>query len=143
MNFLKKLSTLFIVILPFFDALQIQEIIHTPLTNSQIFQSNLIGYPVPSKTQFDNYKEPIRFKYVSSFSGIRVTSDMSVERIDNKMKIEINNRLMKNTLIFEKIKPDILHIQFDSHLYVHIPRRIHLYILEKKLKELMNKIQNV
>ena len=44
--------------------------------------------------------------------------------------------------IFEKIKPDLLHIQFDSHLYVHIPQKIHLYILQKKLKELIQKIDH-
>lgn len=142
MNFFKKLSTFILLSLPILNALQIQDVIHTSLTNAQIFQSNLIGFPIPAKTQFDDCKNPIRFQYVSSFSGIRVSSDMSVERIDQKMKIEIKNRLMKNTLIFEKIKPDLLHIQFDSHLYVHIPQKIHLYILQKKLKELIQKIDH-
>ena len=69
---------------------------------------------------------------------------MTVEQNDRKMKIEIKNHLMKNIVIFEKVKPDILHIQFDSQLYVHIfLKKIHLYILEKKLKELVDKIQNV
>lgn len=144
MNLFKKTFACFILFsVPIVNALQIQDMINTPLTNSQIFQSNLIGYPIPEKTKLGDCKKPIRFQYVSSFSGIRVESDMSIEQMDRKMKIEIKNRLMKNTLIFEKIKPDILHVQFDSHLYVHIPQKIHLYILEKKLKELMDKIQSV
>lgn len=144
MNLFKKTIACFLLFgVPIFNALQIQDMINTPLTNSQIFQSNLIGYPIPEKTQLGSCKEPIRFQYVSSFSGIRVASDMSIEQIDKKMKIEIKNRLMRNVLIFEKIKPDVLHIQFDSHLYVHIPQKLHLYILEKKLKELIDKIQNV
>lgn len=144
MNLFKNMIVCLLLFgVPIYNALQIQDMIKTPLTNSQIFQSNLIGYPIPEKSKLGDYKQPIRFQYVSSFSGIRVASDMSVEQNDRKMKIEIKNHLMKNIVIFEKVKPDILHIQFDSQLYVHIPQKIHLYILEKKLKELVDKIQNV
>ena len=120
--------------------LRIDEMVHTTLTNQQIFYANKMGFPIPSHANLT--RTPLTFKYPAKFSGIQVPCDMAIQAEKSKMRIEIQNRLMKNIVVFEKVAPDLLHIQFDSHLYVRIPKRIHLYIIQKKLDELIDQIKN-
>lgn len=126
------------------EALRLNYTIKTPLTNSEIFSSNKMGFPIPDNTDLSSCKKtPLQFEYPSSFSGIRVNSEMKIRNQNQQMLIEIDNRFMKNIVVFEKISPDLLHIEFDSHLYVTIPKGIHLFIIKKKFKELIQNIQTL
>jgi len=150
MLFLKKHKfsyLLFFLFIDIFSCLRLDYLVHTPLSNDEIFSNSNIKFFFKAKRDQEiliDSPDLYQVRYPGGVMGYNYTTLFTISKQEKHVEILYKNQYIQNKIKFVPFDNcDGMHIQVESESSMNIPRFIHKRIIHDRIQEMMKKITSL